>query len=112
MSITFSGGPLTLLYLIVPSFHSDAAMRRFRSRLFLKEIVVVTRGFLFKLPAHVLHTVPVLLPAARQCLPAIASHYMTSYLKRVLRGQEDDRFTDLGDRRDARHRDVLDGSVL
>ena len=112
MSIALSGGPLTLLYLIVPAFHSDAAMRWFRSRLFLQEIVVVTRGFLFKLSAHVLHTVPVLLPAARQCLSTIASHYMTSYLKCVLGGQEDDRFTDLGDRGDAHHRNVLDGSVL
>ena len=83
----------------------------FWSRLFLQEIVVVTRRFLFKLSAHVLHTVPILLPAACQRLTAIAPHNMTSYLKGVFGGQEDDRFTDLGDSGDARHWDVLDGSI-
>ena len=86
VSITLCRGPLTLLYLFVPAFQSNAAMRWFRCRFFLQEIVVVASRFLFKLAAHVLTTVPILLPTTRQWLPAITPHNMTGYLKGMFGG--------------------------
>ena len=79
--------PLTLLNLSVPILQASFICRSRRSRLLLHEIVVVALRFLFVLAVHVLHAVPILLPATSQRLAAVAPHNVTSYLKRTKANQ-------------------------